>query len=124
VTCLDADDLADLLHEATSGKFPQALTRPQRQALGRAIESCAEQLPSAAVVAVLRDYVKQGMPGFETQSDRDRMTPEDRAIRSRGICPELVSAPGWLSLALQRASTWAEGVAAKRALLTDQPLFT
>lgn len=118
---VDADDLAETLAEATGGKFPLALSRTQRQALGRAIDACADVLTGMGVLAVLRDYVKQGMPGFE---DPSRLTAQDRAARSRGIVPELVATPGWLSLAIQRATRWAEDLAAKRAMLTDLQIPT
>lgn len=119
VSCLDADDLAEVLSDATSGKFPLGLRKAQRQALGRAIDACAEQISSAECLAVLRDYVKQGMPQFE---DWSKLSLEDRAMRSRGITPELVASPGWLSLALERSRQWAELLAARRAMLETEPL--
>lgn len=102
----DADAFAETMAEATSGKFPRALTRAQWNGLQRVLESTGLAGGDPAVVDVLRDYVKHGMPGFD-RVPLDSLSAEERAMRSRGISPELVASPGWLTTAIQRASEWA-----------------
>lgn len=113
---VDADDLADALAQATAEKFPRALTKAQRQALGRAIETSADMLRERTHLDVLRDYVSAGMPGFENHHE---LSLEEKMIRSRGISPDLVATPGWLPRAIQRALNWASDVARKKAMLAS-----
>lgn len=112
-----AEALAELLFHATAGKFPRAVSVAQWQALQSAVDATGSKLGDETVRVALGDYVKRGMPGFDPP--RDTMTTEERAARSRGISPEMVAAPGWLGVAIQKATDWAAAVADKIALAAE-----
>lgn len=99
---LDADDLAEMLHEATGGKFVKALTRDERLALQGAITSCGEWSGTDAPIIALREFIAAGAPGMPTS----QLSLEDRARGRTGISPALISTPGWLSEAIGKAVDW------------------
>lgn len=113
----DAEDLAEDLATATAGRFPRLLTKTQRLALQRAIDTSGSALADPSVRAALREYVQRGTPGLDPPAEQQ--TPQERAIRSRGISPELVASPGWLALAIQRAVEWATEAAEKIAFAAE-----
>lgn len=98
----DADDFINMLAAATGGRFAVALTSEARAPIRAAIESAAELSRRPGSLDVLRDYIERGMPGFP----RDHLSLEDRARNPGGISPAIVSSPGWLTFAIQRALTW------------------
>lgn len=94
----DADDLAEMLVIATSGRFPRALTRDERTDLQRAIGAAGECVRGDGVIAVLREHIAS-------------------LTSWAGISPEMVASPGWLQTAIQQALNWKAQVDAKRAML-------
>ncbi len=89
----NADDLAEALHKATEGRFPLALTREQRVALGRAIDAIGEVALHPAALAALSEYVAslaelRGSVGMST------------------VTLELVTSPGWIGSAIRRGIEW------------------
>ena len=101
VPAVGIDDLITALSQATAGKFPLALAPDARAALGRAITAAGAPLQGQGALAVLSEYIERGMDGFP----KPELSAEERA-RGGGISPSVVSAPGWIALALQHARTW------------------
>ena len=89
----DADDLAETLWKATGGGFPQALTREQRVALGRAIDSIGDTALHPMALAGLGEYVAS-------------LTQLRGGAGMAAISFEVVTSPGWISAAIKRGMEW------------------
>ncbi len=90
----DAEDLAELLHSATGGRFPSALTREQRIALGRAIDAIGDNSMHPGALVALREYVAS-LAALRGAAGGDH-----------GITLELVMSPGWIGSAIERGLNW------------------
>lgn len=89
----DADDLAEALWKASGGGFPQALTREQRVALGRAIDSIGDIALHPAALASLGEYVAS--------------LTQLRGGAGLGVVSfDVVVSPGWLAAAIKRGMEW------------------
>jgi hypothetical protein len=91
----DADDLAETLSTATGGRFPKALTRSARQALGAAISAAGASARGEGVLALLGEYIARHA--------------------SQKVTPEIVTAPGWLEITIEQAQVWRAEAQAKIA---------
>lgn len=116
----DADDLVDALATGTercanylAGRFPRAVTREQRMALGRAIAALGPIDNAPAALALLREYVAAGAPDLDFR-DIEQLTLSQRAAGMGGITLDVVIGPGWLDRVFGYAGKWAEKRAAKQ----------
>lgn len=89
----DADDLAEVLWKATGGTFPQALTKTQRVALGRAIDAIGEISLHPQALAGLGEYVAS-------------LNDLRGGAGMAAVSVELVTSPGWIAAAIKRGMEW------------------
>lgn len=101
-TGFDVQDLVNALAEASSGKFPRALTPETWNALSRAIDAAAMLTRTPGALACLREFVARGMEGFPRQP----LSLEEKTRPGGELAPDIVAAPGWLSRALEHALAW------------------